>query len=389
MISLHEPQFDEADERYVLEALRSSWVSTGGPFVDRFERGVAAFVGARHAVSTSNGTVALTLMIDALARLSGVTTPFEVLIPTMSFIATANSVVHAGGRPVFLDTAPGSLHVSPDQLQACLSEHYFRDDRANVWRSRVSELPLLAYLHASLMGWSGDTASFKSLCEAKALPLLVDAAESLGSRAADGLHLGREGLAAVFSFNGNKILTTGGGGMIVTDDDVLARSVKHLSTTARTDEVRFVHDEVGYNFRLVNLLAALGCSQLDKLPVRLVRKRQIFELYKKLLAKAAPRVTVYEEALSHPNHWLVNLVFATQALRERAMIRLLENRVNARPLWTPFHRQPALTGFLQPITGFPNADGAWQTFLSVPSSPQLPDDAIERICAVVIQSCAD
>ncbi len=385
-LPLHEPLLDESDERFVLDALRSGWVSTGGPYVDRFEKDFARFVGAEHAVSICSGTVGLQLALETLRRQKGLIGPFEVLVPSLSFIATGNAVVHAGGRPVFADTgSAASLNMSPAVVAAFVDRNYKFVESEKVWKSKSSGLPLLAVMPAHIMGWTTDVPLMAAHCAELGLPLVEDAAEALGCREPGGRPVGTRGLAAVFSFNGNKILTTGGGGMLVTNDDAFANRAKHLSTTAKSDGLRFTHDEVGYNFRLVNVLAALGCSQLEKMNERLKRKADIYLRYSAEL-KNTPGVEVHSEPGCTSNNWLVNARFSTNDLREQVMRQLIAGDIQVRPLWTPMHRQVAFKDFPQPERHFPNTDQLWHTTLSLPSSPQLRDDDIGRVCAVIRQS---
>lgn len=379
-IPLHEPEFDYLDEQVVVETLRSAWVSSGGPKVVEFESNFSKYCGAKHAVSVSNGTVGLSLILDALARESGITGTFAVLVPNLTFIATANSVVHAGGVPFFFDTEPGSFNSGANQIEIALNT-YFRKEGSR-WIHKDSRIPLLGVMPAHIMGWCGEIRGIRDFCATQGIEMVEDAAESLGSFLCSKEHLGRLGRASCFSFNGNKILTTGGGGMVITDDDSFAKRLKHLSTTAKTDALRFVHDEVGYNYRLVNILAALGCSQLQKLPARLSRKKEVFEFYKANLNKLEG-VRVYEEQTCISNHWLVNLVFESNFLREKALSLLNEQGIHARPLWTPNHLQPAYKEFHQGGRKFFNSFGIWETTLSVPSSPQLSASDLSRIIELI------
>ena len=383
-INLHEPFFDSTDEEFVLQTLRSSWVSTGGPFVDRFEKEFASFTGFKHAISVCNGTIALELMLDTLARTLGVSAPFDVLVPTLSFIATANSVVHAGGRPIFVDCEENSLNLSANQIKKMILDNYVLDTRSGMWKSKLSGNPILCIMPAHLMGYTTNLGRLHELNVELKIPILEDAAEALGCiNTSTGKHVGYTGLAAGFSFNGNKILTTGGGGMIVTNDDKFAARLKHLSTTAKTDGLRFLHDEVGYNYRLVNILAALGCSQLTKLPERLERKKRIFELYKQAFL-GSEEVQLHEEAGTISNHWLVNLRFRSLAKRETVLLYLNSKGIQARPLWELNHRQLAYKSFSQPSNSFEMAQRIWETTLSVPSSPQLDDLTIKSICSEIL-----
>lgn len=379
-ISLHEPEFDLEDERAVLETLRSAWVSTGGPKVIEFENELSKYVGSKYGISVSNGTVGLSLMLTALARERGISGTFAVLVPNLTFIATANAVVHSGGLPVFFDTKPESLNPGVEQIEGALHTN-FRKDKVG-WALKDSGIPLLAVMPAHIMGWCGDIREIKDFCLKNGIDLLEDAAESLGSFLPTKEHLGRLGRASCFSFNGNKILTTGGGGMIVTDDEVFASRLKHLSTTAKTDGFRFVHDEIGFNYRLVNILAALGCSQLKKLPERINRKKEIFEFYKSNLNPLG-QVSVYEEQSCRSNYWLTNLIFESSVLMEDVLVSLNEHGIQARPLWTPNHLQPAYKYFRRKGQHFPNSTEVWKKVISLPSSPQLTDADLIRICDVV------
>ena len=391
-ISLHEPRFDQEDERYVLEALRSTWVSTGGPMIDAFEREIAQLIGVAHAVSTSNGTVALQIATECLANNHEVGPGFEVILPTLTFLASANAIVHAGGNVRLMDVAPGSMNLDAFGARAFIETHYRRN--SGRWLARDSGRRLLAIMPVHVMGYSCDLSALRQICDDLGLPLIEDAAEALGSRL-DGRALGSFGNAACLSFNGNKILTTGGGGMILTNDHRLASRARHLITTAKVDGLRFVHDEVGYNFRLVNILAALGVSQLRRLPITIDKKRRLAEAYRSEL-RSHPKlaeVTFFEDSQVRKtdfsaNHWLVNLQFPNKGLRERALNGLISRGIQARPLWTPIHYQPAYQGLLaaQEPSRFPNADNIWSTALSVPSSPHLDQSDVEKIVAQMAEA---
>ncbi|RYZ89969.1 MAG: aminotransferase DegT [Proteobacteria bacterium] len=335
-IPLHAPTFDAEDEQLVLDALRSTWVSTGGPYIQTFEKNFAEYVGAKHAVSVANGTVGLQLCLETLKRQRGISGVFEVIVPTLSFIATANSVIHAGGQPVFVDCEKGTLNVDVEQIHQLIQARYHFDETIKIWKSKLQDFPLLAVMPAHIMGWTCDMRKLKSLLHELSVPVIEDAAEALGSRDKDSAHVGMSGIASVFSFNGNKIITTGGGGMVVTNDDEFADRVKHLSTTAKTDGLRYVHDESGYNHRMVNLLAALGVSQLKKLDKYLTRKCEIAVRYTELLKDSDVKVHVENQNVC--NNWIINLSFPSEERKERALKLLLEHKIQCRPLWTPAHQ---------------------------------------------------
>lgn len=382
-IPLHEPSFDLEDGMNLLDTLRTTWVSTGGPYVEKFEKDFADYVGTKFAISVCNGTIAIQLLLESLKKSRGIEGEFEVIVPTLTFIATAAAVVHAQGVPIFVDNSPDSFNMSVSAVESHILEQYTRPSGASHWISRSTQRPLLAVMSVHIMGWPGEMSALKSLCERLDIPYIEDAAESLGSRDKNNAHLGSQSLASTFSFNGNKILTTGGGGMIATNDPLIAKFAKHLSTTAKTDSLRYTHDSIGHNFRLVNILAALGCSQLHKLDERLEQKRTIFQKYKSLLG-TKPGLKIYEEPASKQNNWLNNVIFDTEAHRERALAALIKQGIEARPLWTPLHLQEAFVKHSQYRLSFAHAEFYWKHTLSLPSSPGLSDSDISRICDIIL-----
>lgn len=388
MIPLHEPTITKAEMDMVVDALSSNWVSTGGPCVDQFETEFAKFVDRKYAISTSNGTVGLQLMIEVLKRVEnfGTGEPFDVIVPTLSFIATGNAVVHAGGRPVFVDCGENSLNMGIEQLKYLFHKAYRRQATKNQWIAKDTGHSLLAIMPAHIMGWGGDILSIANFCQDVDIPLIEDAAESFGSYCRNtNSHLGNMGLSSTFSFNGNKIITTGGGGMIVTDDESFARRAKHLSTTAKTDAYRYEHDEVGFNYRLVNILAAMGLAQLKRFTVIKERKAQIAKQYSERFA-AINQLKLYQEDSFDTNHWLNNLIFENSSAMEAAFAACVKNKIGARPLWTPFHLQKAFATIDQPSRDFPNAEWMWKRCLSLPSSPSLSDDQTDFIVSTIIDS---
>lgn len=380
MIALHEPRFTAEDEACVLEALRSTWVSTGGPFIDQFERDVASYVGTKYAVAVANGTIALHLVLEVLKLQSGISSHFDVIVPTLSFIATANAVFHAQGTPILVDCAPGSMNLDPHAVELLLNRFYERGDDGRLINRQTGN-SLLCLLPAHIMGWCCDMQRLQALAQAYRLPIVEDAAEALGARYDDGRHLGQGTTVATFSFNGNKVLTTGGGGMLVTDDPDFARLAKHLSTTAKTDTLRYTHDQVGYNFRMVNLLAALGVAQLRRLPETLARKEAILTYYSQQM-EGLP-VEVHREKFNRPNNWLINLVFATETQREAVLDAATRRDIQMRPLWTPAHKLSFLTHINTLGQSFPYAEDIWSRTLSIPSSAHLTESELSQVMDVL------
>ena len=377
MISLHEPRFDETDENFILEALRSSWVSTGGPYVNRFENEFAEYIGAKHAISVCNGTVGLQLAIECLKRDLNIFDNFEVLTPSLTFIATANSIVHAGGTPIFIDVEENSFQISADLLKSHIIQNYEYLENEKIWHNKMNKKKLLAIIPVHIMGWLAPMEELTKISSDFNISIIEDAAEALGSYHLNGNHAGKSGIASVFSFNGNKILTTGGGGMIVTNDDKFAIRLKHLSTTAKVDNLRFIHDEVGYNYRLINILAALGCSQLKKLPKKLELKKQIFNYYSTFLNNDL--IKIYQQRNCISNNWLVNIIFSNNQMREIVLNYLIKEDIQVRPLWTPCHLQPAFISDKNNYANLDNTEKIWSKSLSLPSSDFLSKEQIQAI----------
>jgi perosamine synthetase len=378
IISLHEPVFDEDDERLVLESIRSSWVSTGGKFVDKFEKDFADFVGAKYAISVCNGTIGLQLVLECLKRKRNFESNFEVIVPSLTFIATTNSIYHSSGHPVFVDVDKNSFQISNEEIRNLIKNIYVYNAERNVWYNKITKRYLLAIMPVHIMGWSASMEKLNALSKEFSIPVIEDAAEALGVYDLNNSHIGKDSLASVFSFNGNKILTTGGGGMIVTNDDSFANYLKHISTTGKIDNLRFVHDEVAYNFRLVNILSALGCSQLNKIREKLIRKKEIFNLYAKRLNSEGLEIYSQDNCIS--NNWLINIIFKKSKQRELVLHELIANNIQVRPLWTPCHLQPAYNNKDLYISKFlKNTEDIWQRTLSLPSSSHLSDEKILNI----------
>lgn len=384
MIPLHAPEFDVEDETAVLETLRSTWVSTGGPFVEKFEKMMAEFTGTNYAISCANGTVAIQLTLECLKQQMGLVENFFVIIPTETFIATANAVVHSGGIPFPIDSAPGRLNIDILKIEHTLTTQFEWNPNNKFWIHKKTKFPLLAVMPAHIMGWTCDMLSLTEKCKEFNLHLVEDAAEALGVKLLNGRHVGYLGKAAAFSFNANKILTTGGGGMITTNDENFAKKIRHLATTAKTDNLRFCHDEIGYNFRLVSILAALGVSQLPKLPTRILVKKRIFEYYYENLNSSSIKI-INENNYCNSNYWINCAQFKSVTACENALNALLKADIQARPLWTPIHRQTAYQRYKQYWEGndFPEAEKIWKTILSLPSSPNLKEPQIDFICNVI------
>ena len=345
-IALHEPDFRGTQAwAYVKDCLDSGWVSTAGSWVSRFEHQLCAIPGASHAVAVSNGTVALRLAL----HLVGVGPGQEVLLPPLSFVATANAVSHLGAVPHFVDVG-------------CVLNR-------ETGRCFAAVLPVHVFGHPAVVD------QLRAVAEAWGLPLVEDAAEALGSRR-NSTHCGLFGAVGTLSFNGNKLITTGGGGALLTNDAALAQRARHLSTTAKQPHPwSFYHDAVGWNDRLPNLNAALGVAQLENLDRRLEAKRQLAQRYAEAFSGLDCVELVAEPLGCRSNHWLVTLRITAEdpAIAEDHRLQLLESAHAAglllRPIWTPLHRLPMYRAC--PAGSLVVANNQTPRLLNLPSSPQL------------------
>lgn len=301
-VALHEPEFDGNEWEYVKECLDSNFVSSAGKYVDKFERGLEDYTGAKHAIAMTNGTSALHIAL----LLAGVEQGDEVLVPALTFIATANAISYCGAEPHFVDSEPKSLGIDPDKLRAYLqsSTSLINGQLRNCNSGKI--IRALVPMHT--FGHPSKIHELLEICEEFNLTMVEDAAESLGSYYSNQ-HTGTFGLLGTLSFNGNKTITTGGGGAILTDDFELARRAKHLSTTAKVPHNwEYVHDEVGYNYRLPNLNAALGCAQLERIERKIEYKRKLFGLYQKAIFNIEDVSLLREPEGCRSNYWLQTLL---------------------------------------------------------------------------------
>jgi perosamine synthetase len=334
--ALHEPHFGGSEWHHLKDCLDSGWVSSVGSYVDDFEARLAEYTGVKRAVAVVNGTAALQVCL----RLAGVQQGEEVLLPTLTFVATANSVSYLGAVPHFVDSDSASLGIDPQRLREYLQQ--IGELRQGRLYNKQTGRRLAALMPMHSFGIPVDLDPLLELCARYSLPMIEDAAESLGSYY-KGRHTGSFGLLSALSFNGNKIITTGGGGAILTNDEALGNSAKHLTTTARLPHAwRYWHDELGYNFRLPNLNAALGCAQLAQLPSFLESKRLLAERYQQLFADL-PEVRLYQPAAwAKSNNWLNVLLLEPQYQQQRDQLldACVAQKLMLRPAWVLLHKLP-------------------------------------------------
>ncbi|MGD9499332.1 MAG: LegC family aminotransferase [Halothiobacillus sp.] len=358
-IPLHAPVMGTPEKVAVAAAIDSTFVSSVGAFVTEFEQAIAEFTGAKYAVATVNGTAALHIAL----LVAGVRSGDLVITQSLSFIATCNAIHYCGADPLFIDVDEHTLGLSPRALQGWLERHAER--RAEGTFERATGRRIRACVPMHTLGHPADINALSDLCDEWSLTLVEDAAESLGSYVGES-HTGTFGRMGVFSFNGNKVITTGGGGMIVTDDEVLAVRAKHLTTTAKKPHPwAFEHDEVGYNYRLPNLNAAFGVAQMSRLPGLLASKREVASRYAQWCA-AHGWAFVPEPQGARSNYWLNAVRLADRETRDAFLTATNEAGVMTRPLWTPMHRLPMYgAGLRDPL---PVTDALADTLVNIPSS---------------------
>ena len=366
-VQLHTPMFNGNESRYLQECVESTFVSSVGQFVDRFEIDLASFTGSKFAIAVVNGTSALHVALN----LAGVGVNDEVLLPALTFVATANAITYCGAIPHFVDSESTSLGIDADHLREYLGTRTEQLSGQCVNRSTQRVIRAIVPMHT--FGHPSDIEALLAVASDFNLVLVEDAAESLGSFY-QGQHTGTFGLLGTLSFNGNKTITTGGGGAILTNDDVLARRAKHLTTTAKVPHAwEFVHDEIGYNYRMPNINASLGCAQLEKLPDMLLRKRNLFERYEKAF-RPIPGIDLLKEPVGcESNYWLQTLILEPNQAHLRDDILELTNSagIMTRPAWT-------LMADLKPYANCPTMDlttarDLVQRIINIPSSAHLGD----------------
>ncbi|MCT7580022.1 LegC family aminotransferase [Aliarcobacter butzleri] len=325
-IPLHEPKFIGNEKKYLNECIDSTFVSSVGKYVDRFEKEFASFVGAKYAIATVNGTAALHISLI----LADVKRDDEVITQPLTFIATCNAISYIGAKPIFIDVDLDTLGLSPSSLKNFLETNCEIKDNKCINKTTKSQIKACVPMHT--FGHSCKIDEIKEICDKWYITLVEDAAESLGSFYKDK-HTGTFGKIGAFSFNGNKIITSGGGGVIVTDDEALAKRAKHITTTAKIPHpYEYVHDETAYNYRLPNLNAALLVAQMENLDKFLENKRKLSQIYKDFFASTDVKF-VEEPKNSKSNYWLQAVIFENVKQRDEFLEFSNKNKVMTRPIW--------------------------------------------------------
>jgi len=376
-IPLCVPHLAGNEGRYLQECLDTNFVSSVGPFVDRFEEMFVRRIGSRRAVATVNGTSALHVAL----LVAGVQPGDEVVVSTLTFIAPVNTIRYLGAWPIFIDAEPDYWQLDPQRLADFL-------ERGCEWaggelRNRATGRRVRALLPVHVLGHPVDADPVLELARKYQLVVVEDATESLGALY-QGRIVGHLGDIACFSFNGNKLITTGGGGMIVTDNDAWASRAKYLTTQAKDDPIEFVHGAIGYNYRLPNLLAAMGCAQMEQLDDYIAAKRRIAARYRTALSGVPGLTPMPEAPWASSAYWMYTVLVDRErfGLDSRALLRELERaRIQARPLWQPAHLSPSQRD--TPRANCPVAERLNRDAISLPCSVGLTEADQERVIEAV------
>jgi perosamine synthetase len=376
-IPLCVPELRGNEWDYVKECLDTGWVSSVGSYVNRFEHDVAKFVGTSNGVATASGTAALHLAL----KVAGVQPDDEVLVSTLTFIAPVNAIRYVGAWPVFIDAESAHWQMDPAHVARFLQTECTVE--AGDLRNTRTGRRVAAIVPVHILGHSVDLKPILDVAGQFGLPVIEDASESLGALYC-GKPVGNYGDMACFSFNGNKLITTGGGGMITTNNEAAATKAKYLSTQARDDPDEYIHHEIGFNYRLTNIQAALGCAQLEHVDAYVTRKREIAGRYLSTLASIPGIILPLESKNVKSSYWLYTVIVDESrfGMNSRDLIQYLkENRVEARPLWQPIHMSRA--HYSRDIPRLPVSERLFRDCISLPCSVGLSESQQSRVCDLI------
>jgi perosamine synthetase len=372
MTLLSAPNISGNEWKYVKQCLDTAWVSSVGAYVNQFEEMMAAYTGCKYAVATSSGTTALHISL----LLAGVARQDYVIVPNITFVASLNSIAYTGASPLLIDVDETTWQMDLELLERFLNLHTAVESNQCVYVKDKRVIRAIMPVH--VLGNMIDMDRLVLIAEKYKLEIVEDATEALGSYY-KGKHSGSFGLTGCFSFNGNKIITTGGGGMIVTNDEQIARKAKHLTTQAKSDPFEYMHDEIGYNYRLVNILAAIGVAQMEQLPGFIERKKEIDRLYRQGLTGTGDIVFQKVEAQIDPNCWL----FTFKTKKQKGLLDTLNKcGLQSRPFWVPMNQLPMFEKE-QYITNRDRSNIIYHDCLSIPCSTGISNHEIEHVLHVI------
>ncbi len=381
MIPLSVPSIQGNEWKYIKECLDSEWVSSAGKYVDLFEEKIAKYSCVRHAIACASGTSALHVSL----QLAGVKSGDEVIVPTLSFIASVNAISYNHAEPVFMD-ADEYYNIDVEKtIEFITTETRFKN---GFTYNKNTEKHISAIVPVHVFGNAADLENLVQICKERNIVIVEDAAESLGTHYISGnftgKHTGTIGNLGCLSFNGNKIVTTGGGGMILTNDSQLAEKAKYLTTQAKNDELYYIHNEIGYNFRLTNIQAALGVAQLEQLSKFLEKKKEVFRSYKEGISEIAGLRIANAPGYAENNHWMILLQIDKEEYgkdRETLMAEFKANRIQTRPVWQLNHLQkPYKNSYAYKIE---NAPKLLEQSLCLPSSINIDENQVAKVISLL------
>ncbi|MEJ7626519.1 MAG: LegC family aminotransferase [Ferruginibacter sp.] len=368
MVLLSGPNMGGNELKYVTECIQTGWVSSVGAYVDQFEKMSAENAGTKYAVATSSGTTALHICLIMM----GVKAEDYVITQNITFIATANSIKYTGADPIFIDTDQANWQMDLDLLEEFLKNETIQKEGECFYKKDGRRIPVIMPVH--VLGNMCDMDRLLAIAKAHNLTVIEDSTEALGSYY-KGKHAGSFGLLGTFSYNGNKIITTGGGGMIVTNDEKLAKKAKHLTTQAKSDPFEYMHDEIGYNYRLVNVAAAMGVAQMEQLPGFIKRKKEIIDFYKTELKDVGDISFQQVSKDVDPNWWLPTIM----TTRQKDVLKILnDNKLQSRPFWVPMNRLPMFTGNIY-YNHNDRSGYLYDHCLSIPCSTNITDEQMQSV----------
>ena len=368
MVLLSGPNIAGNEWKYIKDCLDTGWVSSVGSYVDSFEKITAEFAGTKFAVATSSGTTALHICLI----LKEVQQNDLVITQNITFVATLNAIKYTGADPILIDTDVDTWQMDLNLLEKFLKENTFQKDNECFHKDSGRRIPVIMPVH--VLGNMCDMDKLIALAKQYNLTVIEDSTEALGSYY-KGKHAGSFGLLGTFSYNGNKIITTGGGGMIVTDNEALAKRAKHLTTQAKSDPFEYFHDEVGYNYRLVNVAAAMGVAQMEELPSFLKRKKEIIEYYKVGLKGIGDIIFQKVSEDVNPNWWMPTI----NSSKQKKILEALNNdKLQSRPFWVPMNKLPMFKDNIY-FQENDQSDYLYNRCLSIPCSTNITNEEMDRV----------
>jgi perosamine synthetase len=375
MTLLSGPNISGNEWKYVKDCLDTAWVSSVGSYVNQFESMMAEFTGSKYAVATSCGTTALHISL----MLAGVERDDYVIVPNLTFVASLNSIHYTGASPILMDVDEHTWQMDLNLLDSFLTRETIVTNGKCIYKINGKRIKAIMPVH--VLGNMVDMDKLMEIAKTYSLVVVEDATEALGSFY-KGKHSGTFGQLGCFSYNGNKLITTGGGGMIVTDDEALAKRAKHLTTQAKSDPFEYYHDEIGYNYRLVNVLAAIGVAQMEQLPGFIKKKKYINDFYVTALSGCGD---ISFQNVSHdlsPNFWL----FTFRTEKQKQLLEVLNGaKLQSRPFWVPMNKLPMFSREIY-VSNEDQAGSLYKECISIPCSTYISDDDMQRVVAL-IKSC--